>query len=393
MNLNKDRVLNQINCFRVQEKYTDTVLKFSDGHIYAHWIILEAHGSVWWTLARDTNSDNIVEVILPEVSLAEGLVFVEKVYSSIKSLKILNPNSDYTVQKSDLILDDNNNNSYDLDIENNPAVELPVRSLEDKEDICEEEEVNQDNETRELGDELSSTIHCCSRDTTMDCRGSPVPKKPPGPERSTVCSVCGKTYETREKLSNHMRHYHDESIVQCKECQKLCKGGKALINHMRCHQTTICNNCGESIRANYYTKHSLICNQIKPSQNCPYENCDFVGYYKSDVKQHIKKHKRNGERYMCSFCDLTFIKKKYMKAHMRRTHTLFRCEDCHKSFRKRRTLASHRTKSHGFIPVKSSIGFFMIDNGEEDTAKEAVIPMEEIHRCNKCTFKTKYKNS
>ena len=28
MNLNKDRVLNQINCFRVQEKYTDTVLKF-----------------------------------------------------------------------------------------------------------------------------------------------------------------------------------------------------------------------------------------------------------------------------------------------------------------------------------------------------------------------------
>ena len=48
---------------------------------------------IWWTLARDTNSDNIVEVILPEVSVAEGLIFVEEVYSSIHSLKALNPNA------------------------------------------------------------------------------------------------------------------------------------------------------------------------------------------------------------------------------------------------------------------------------------------------------------
>ena len=135
MNLNKDRVLNQINCFRVQEKYTDTVLKFSDGHIYAHWAILEAHTGVWWTLARDTNSDSIVEVILPDVSVAEGLVFIEEVYSNINSLKILNPNSDFTVQNLhlQLDLDSNNNNSYDIDIENDHSVQLPIRSLEDQE--------------------------------------------------------------------------------------------------------------------------------------------------------------------------------------------------------------------------------------------------------------------
>ena len=103
MNLNKDRVLNQINCFQVKEKYTDTVLKFSDGHIYARWVILEAHTEVWGTLARDTNSDCIVEVILPDVSVAEGLVFIEEVYSNIDSLKILNPNSDYTVQNLQLV--------------------------------------------------------------------------------------------------------------------------------------------------------------------------------------------------------------------------------------------------------------------------------------------------
>ena len=131
MNLNQDRTLNYINSFRLDEKYTDTVLKFSDGHIYVHWMILEAHGSIWWTLARDTNCDNIVEVILPEISLAEGLVFVEEVYPSINSLKALNQNRDFTDQNSVLLQDINNNNSYD-DIENDPDMELTIRGSEDK---------------------------------------------------------------------------------------------------------------------------------------------------------------------------------------------------------------------------------------------------------------------
>ena len=111
------RILHEIYSFRVNENYTDTVLKFSDGHIYVHWIILEAHGAIWWTLARDTNSDNIVEVILPEVSVAEGLIFVEEVYSSIHSLKALYPNAVHTVKNQHVLLLDNNNNSYDLDID------------------------------------------------------------------------------------------------------------------------------------------------------------------------------------------------------------------------------------------------------------------------------------
>ena len=77
MNLNQDKVLYEINSFRIDYKYTDTVLKFSEGHIYVHWIILEVNKTsvkwltanmIWWTLARDTNSDKIVKVILPEVS-------------------------------------------------------------------------------------------------------------------------------------------------------------------------------------------------------------------------------------------------------------------------------------------------------------------------------------
>ena len=41
----------------------------------------------------------------------------------------MNPNSDRTIENLHLQLyvDSNNNNSYDIDIENDPAVELPIR--------------------------------------------------------------------------------------------------------------------------------------------------------------------------------------------------------------------------------------------------------------------------
>ena len=112
-------------------KYSILELWVNFDIIYVHWMILEAHGSIWWTLARDTNCDNIVEVILPEISLAEDLVFVEEVYSSINSLKALNPNRDFTDQNSVLLRDNNINNSYD-DIENDPDMELTIRGSEDK---------------------------------------------------------------------------------------------------------------------------------------------------------------------------------------------------------------------------------------------------------------------
>ena len=130
---------------------------------------------------------------------------------------------------------DDNNNSNDLDIENNPSMELTIRSVEDERDIHDEDGVIEDKEARDYGDEISSTTQGCSELSTqglgcseelstLDCRGFSVepivivpfsvPQK--HPERSTTCSVCGKTYDTREKLTNHISLYHDDTIVQYK---------------------------------------------------------------------------------------------------------------------------------------------------------------------------------
>ena len=94
------------------------------------------------------------------------LVFVEEVYSSIQSLKILNPNSrDFIVQNTDITLEDNKNNSNDLDIENNPSMELTIRSLEDVRDIHDEDGVIEEKEARDYGGELSSTTQGCIAQT------------------------------------------------------------------------------------------------------------------------------------------------------------------------------------------------------------------------------------
>ena len=94
------------------------------------------------------------------------LVFVEEVYSSIQSLKILNPNSrDFIVHNTDITLDDNKNNSNDLDIENNPSMELTIRSLEDVRDIHDEDGVIEEKEARDYGGELSSTTQGCIAQT------------------------------------------------------------------------------------------------------------------------------------------------------------------------------------------------------------------------------------
>ena len=83
--MNLAQTLSKIKSFQSNEKYTDTILRFSDGYICVHWVVLEAHGRIWWTLARETGTESIVEVIIPEVSVAEGQIFVDEIYRPIQT--------------------------------------------------------------------------------------------------------------------------------------------------------------------------------------------------------------------------------------------------------------------------------------------------------------------
>ena len=197
----------------------------------------------------------------------------------------MNPNSDRTIENLHLQLyvDSNNNNSYDKDIENDPAVELPIRHSEDQELrlMRETESESQTILNAEAEDiiyddddasEVPSTTQGCTEFTTLGCRGisgSEIQNPSEEQKKSTICCYCGKTFDTSQKMSLHMRQTHDESIFQCEECNKICKGRKALNNHKRRHKTIHCNNCNEDICYHtYHDKHKLMCHGIEPTKNC-----------------------------------------------------------------------------------------------------------------------------
>ena len=120
---------------------------------------------------------------------------------------------------------DNNNNSVDnLDIENDPDVELPIRGSEDKEsrmteansiagDIIDDEDQIQDNEGSEFRDEVFSTTQGRTEElSTLGCRE--ISDSAPQPQnisdehkKSTVCWYCGKSFDTSKIRTQHNIHF------------------------------------------------------------------------------------------------------------------------------------------------------------------------------------------
>ena len=88
---------------------------------------------------------------------------------------------------------------------------------------------------------------------------------------------------------------------------------------------------------------------------------------------------------MCLFCDLRFLFKKDLKAHMK-IHAKHECDKCHKKFKKQETLGKHREKCHASKIVSNSCGWFMPVNQEPE-----IIPMEKFYYCEKddCDYKSR----
>ena len=61
-------------------------------------------------------------------------------------------------------------------------------------------------------------------------------------EVGIFCNICGKVFSTKKKLKQH-EAYHDETEVECGECQEKFIGKGALKNHVRKHKTSICPHC------------------------------------------------------------------------------------------------------------------------------------------------------
>ncbi|XP_022247271.1 gastrula zinc finger protein XlCGF7.1-like [Limulus polyphemus] len=113
-------------------------------------------------------------------------------------------------------------------------------------------------------------------------------------ERTEVCNICGKAFQTVENLKKHVLLHRERSYL-CELCGKAFKKGYAL----KCHMTAI---------------HS----DITPYA-CQY--CDQKFRKKLNLIAHIREH-TGQQSYECQFCSAWFGSKSSLSKHINKNHKM-----------------------------------------------------------------------
>ena len=103
---------------------------------------------------------------------------------------------------------------------------------------------------------------------------------------NVFCPTCGKGFEAKYKLNDHIKNVHDENEYPCEDCSKIFTGKRKLLNHKESHKKIECTKCKGYIPKNSRTSHK--CSQKE--YLCT--TCDYKSDQKSNLNKHTKTHTR-----------------------------------------------------------------------------------------------------
>ncbi|KAM9386080.1 uncharacterized protein KZ484_007640 [Pholidichthys leucotaenia] len=171
------------------------------------------------------------------------------------------------------------------------------------------------------------------------------------------CGECGKRFDQKCELKQHMETHTEEKPYSCSVCNKSFKRKESINRHMKIHtgeKPYSCPMCNKSfIQKSTLIDHIRIHTGEKP-YSCPV--CSKTFNFKTHIKTHMRIH--TGEKpYSCSVCSQTFSRKEHIKTHMR-IHTgekPYSCPVCSQTFKHKESITRHMKIHTGEKPYSCSV--------------------------------------
>lgn len=205
-----------------------------------------------------------------------------------------------------------------------------------------------------------------------------------------TCNVCEKTFDTKKRMTQHMKTHEEKVQFICDKCGKMYKNqfnldthksaqhGEYLEEHQNVYKCRICSERFDN-RTDLYTHMK---NHSKDNQELLCDTCGKCFNNNHNLKNHIRTH-LDIRPHECTFCDKKFRSRLLLKQHLH-VHTgikEFQCAVCDQQFAKRDSLRSHLKKRHPeYQPPGKGISINPTDIPVNVTITEGDIPGNIIEK-------------